>query len=209
MQTRRSMLLRASGIALASVPLVVVASTATPATRFEACPDGLTVADTETGLLWERKTTSGGVRDVSNRYSWSSPGTAADGTAYTVFLATLNTAPGFAGHTDWRLPIISELQSILIGSGVTTVSTNVDPPDPAMGTNPTAQATTCGASPCIDADFAAIGGPTSSSVYLSASISTTVPNNAWLVLFSNGDVFSGFKTGVTFVRAVRVGSCSS
>jgi len=175
--------------------------------RFVACPDGVTVADTETGLLWERKTTDGTVHDVNSFYSWSSTGSAADGTAYTVFLADLNTAPGFAGHTDWRLPFISELQSILVGPGVTT-SGSVDPPDPAMGTNPTGQATTCSAQPCIDPDFAAVGGPTASSVYWSASSSATNPNFAWVASFSNGIVDGiSIKALDWFVRAVRAGSC--
>ena len=39
--------------------------------RFEACADGLTVADPATGLLWEMKTTSSGLHYVDNRYSWS------------------------------------------------------------------------------------------------------------------------------------------
>ena len=103
--------------------------------RFEACADGLTVADIATGLLWERKTGTvvgsgvicetapGGCpdrHDVNNRYEWSNTGTAADGNAYTDFLFNLNAGSGFAGHTDWRLPVISELQSILVGSHVTT-----------------------------------------------------------------------------------------
>jgi hypothetical protein len=32
-----------------------------------------------------------------------------------VFLAQLNTPPGFAGHTDWRLSTNPELQGILAG----------------------------------------------------------------------------------------------
>ena len=67
------------------------------ADRFCACSDGLTVEDTGTSLLWERKkgtpvafsgvvceTAAGGCpdpHDVSNTYEWSNTGTAADGNA--------------------------------------------------------------------------------------------------------------------------------
>jgi len=187
---------------------------ATASARFEACTDGVTVADNETGLLWERKTTTGDVHDVGNTYTWSSTGSAADGTAYTEFLATLNTAPGFAGHTDWSLPFISELQSILVGQGVTIrVTDSVDPPDPAMGTNPTGQSTTCSEDACIDPDFAAIGGPTASSResnYWSASSNSIGSFLAWAAYFDSGDVDStSFKPSDGFVRAVRAGSCTN
>jgi hypothetical protein len=185
--------------------------------RFEACADGLTVADTATGLLWERKTgdpndsdvfcetAPGGCPDpheVNNKYQWSSTGTAPDGNAYTDFLASLNAA-SFAGHADWRLPIISGLQSILVGPGVESVANA----DPASGGNATGQATTCDGNPCIDPDFAAVGGPTASSNYWSASTGATNPFVAWGALFSVGNLFIGNKANVMFVRAVRAGSC--
>jgi len=145
---------------------------------------------------------------VNNRYQWSSAGAAPDGNAYTDFLATLN-AGSFAGHADWRLPFILEVQSIPVGSGVETVA-NADPPDPNSGQNATGQATTCAGPPCIDPGFAAVGGPTASSHYWSASSFATNPNFAWFAYFLNGKVFSlnaSNKTLGLFVRAVRAGSC--
>jgi len=175
--------------------------------RFQACDDGLTVADIETGLLWERKTNDSGLHDVDNRYSWSSSGTAFDGTAKTIFLEGLNNA-AFAGHADWRLPYISDLQSILIGPGVTTVL-NPSPPDPASGLNETEQATSCSAAPCIDPDFANVGGPTASSLYWSASSRASTPDRAWGAHFVTGHLNFSVKTVENYrVRAVRAGSCS-
>ena len=137
-----------------------------------------------------------------------------DGAVYTVFLADLNTSPGFAGHTDWRLPIISELQSILVGLGVDTVAI-AEPADPASGQNAAGQATTCGGPPCIDSGFSTVGGPTGwglhprSVNHWSASSFASAPDLAWDAGFGNGLLSGNSKTEVNFVRAVRAGSCSS
>ena len=118
---------------------------------------------------------------------------------FTDFLARLNglfdpdAATGcFANRCDWRLPEISELQTILTGF------------EAAPG-----QAACGNVAPCSDPDFAAIGGPTASSFYWSASSIATFPYNAWFAFFGNGLVDDNLKTGDFFVRAVRAGSCSS
>ena len=180
------------------------------ASRFTACADGKTIEDKFAGLLWERKTTTG-VHNVNSRYSWSSSGIAADGTAFTVFLADLNAGSGFAGHTDWRLPSISELQSLLVGPGVTLSLANVDPPDPAMGTNLSGQSAVCSSAPCIDPLFAFVGAPTGESLYWSASGDDLFPyGSAYFADFTTGTVGTEAKTSlIPRVRAVRTGSCGS
>lgn len=159
-----------------------------------------TVTDNATGLMWEKKSAAGtgDVHDVSNLYAWSSSQTAADGSLFTIFLATLNggdyyspsagldvsSNPGgcLANRCDWRVPTIVELQAIV----EVTVSG-------------------CGSSsPCIDPAF----GPTEIGGYWSSSSLASGPINAWLVNFHDGSVFNSSGFGKSFgfaARAVRSG----
>ena len=151
------------------------------------------IKDQRTGLFWEKKSDDGSIHDWDNAYSWStgSPWNF-DGTAATVFLATLNTVPCFAGFCDWRLPTIDELSGRSDG-GIATGGI-VDLTVPGC---------TGGGSPRINAIF----GPTRCSYYWSsAETISSGPNVAWSVDFYNGNVVIYGKTYDIFVRAVRSGS---
>ena len=89
-----------------------------PAGRFVDNGDE-TITDTMTGLMWEKKTTAVGsgpstmdVRDVDNRFTWEY--------AMNEYVDRLNgrliafaTDGAFARHTDWRIPTMQELQTIV------------------------------------------------------------------------------------------------
>src|SRR5258707_13686634 len=107
--------------------LVVGTALAQAEDRFIDNGDG-TISDTQTGLMWEKKTgTPGGptnpshVHDVKNRYVWSDLGGAPNGSAFTKFLYGLNggaspdgtsTSGCFPGPWDWGFALIAEIAGI-------------------------------------------------------------------------------------------------
>jgi len=154
------------------------------AIRFVDNGDG-TVSDNLTGLQWEKKQNLDGSpnltdpHDADNLYTWSAAGAAADGTAYTSFLAALN-GSCFAGQCDWRLPTTAELQTILLSLS----------PYP------------CATSPCIDAIF----GPTVATFYFSSTSFSYDSALAWIVHFGSGTVYHHGGKGIPSpFRAVRAG----
>ena len=119
-----------------------------------------TITDNTTGLMWEKLSQDGTIHDYTTSYTWH--------TAFTTKIDGLNAGSGFAGHTDWRLPNVNELQSL---SNYGLASPAIDP---AFNMNCAALCTVTSCS-C-----------TQSNHYWSSTTKQAVPNNAWLVGFGDG-----------------------
>jgi Protein of unknown function (DUF1566) len=146
------------------------------------------IKDQRTGLFWEKKSDDGSIHDWDNTYTWSTGDPwNFNGTAASVFLATLNTAPCFGGFCDWRLPTITELPTLVdYGNDYPAVPA-------AFNTGCTAgcTVTTCSC--------------TRSGYYWSSSTYQTFPGGAWNVGFYDGGGTDDYKTSGSYVRAVRSG----
>jgi len=154
-----------------------------------------TITDNNTGLMWEKKDDSGGIHDVDNGYTWgttSQPYTM-NGTMVTELLATLNRPPCFAGHCDWRIPNVKELQSI--------VDYEIPNPMPAVNA---AFHNAAGCPGCTDVRLASCSC-TRSILYWSSTTGRGFPGFAWVVFFGFGGVGGDYKDGSFAVRAVRGG----
>jgi len=139
-----------------------------------------TITDNNTGLTWEKKSDDGTIHDKDTSYSWEN--------AFAVHVAGLNTA-NFAGHNDWRLPNVKELQSI--------VNYQVPFPGPvvssAFNTGCTPGATVLAGSCCGATD------------YWSSTTDAFDSDFAWTVIFHFGEVDQEGKNQISHVRAVRGG----
>ena len=152
-------------------------------------PDSATswvmVRDNVTGLIWENKTVDGTIHDKNNTYTWydptdPNPGTPGDGADTKDFLDALNSAR-FGGYSDWRLPTIKELTSIV----------NYGIPYPG---------------PTIDTGYFP---NTVSSFYWSSTTLAYLTDTAWGVNFYGGLDYPDYKRVSYYVLAVRVGQSSS
>ncbi len=79
------------------------------------------VKDNVTGLIWENKTVDGTIHDMNKTFTWydsnpatngGDPGTPGTGTDTENFITSLNNA-NFGSQSDWRLPSVCELNSLL------------------------------------------------------------------------------------------------
>jgi hypothetical protein len=142
---------------------------ATPSSAFIDNGDG-TVTHELTALTWDR---------CSVGQSWN--GGSCDGTAsYTTWTGALTAAvtantANHLGYSDWRLPNVRELLSI------------VEP---------------CGHSPAINQT---LFPGTPAYYYFSASTSVTMPSFVWLVYFADGYDRTYYKTSTFYARLVRGG----
>jgi hypothetical protein len=137
-----------------------------------------TITDNNTGLVWEKKSLDGTIHDQNTIHTWTD--------AVAVHVAGLNTI-AFAGHTDWRLPNVRELQSIQnyekFGPAVSSV----------FNTGCVAGCATLACS-C-----------TASSNYWSSISFAPDPAFAWFVDFSGATLNRDGKIQANRVRAVRGG----
>ena len=147
------------------------------------------VKDNVTGLIWEVKTNKNGVKnysdphDADNTYSWYDrnpassggyAGTPEKGKDTEAFINALNAAQ-FGGSSDWRLPTLQELNSI--------VNYEVSSPGPTI----------------ISTYFP----NTQSSFYWTSTPSPGYDYRAWVVGFDDGYGHNYGKYGQYYVRAVR------
>jgi hypothetical protein len=156
--------------------------------RFVDNRDG-TLSDMATGLMWEKKCDGcGGLHDVGSRLAWD-PGHEGDGVAHWIGELNREDGTGFAGHTDWRVPRVDELQGLVdYGRFNPAVAREFD-------------GTACGLG-CRDlADPAC--SCTAMDAYWSATRLAYLPQNAFVVTFDLGQVSEAEGSSRRPVRAVR------
>jgi len=139
-----------------------------------------TIKDNNTGLIWEKKSDDGSIHDKDTTYTFAN--------AFAVHIAGLNTA-NFAGHNDWRLPNVKELESIL----------NYENANPSVSTEFNAACVPgCTVLNCSCTGF--------SGLYTWSSTNQAANGTgAWGVGFAVGDTNNLLKTSAFFARAVRGG----
>lgn len=160
------------------------------------------VQDQVTGLMWEVKSNDSGLRHKDWTYSWynssgvnnggdtgaASGGRCADTTNASCdtekFIAAVNAA-SLCGYSDWRLPSLGELFSIMDHSVETTTAPGIDIrwfPNPV---------------------FATYGSPSSKYYWSSVSFAER-PFNAWVVEFGRYNSYNRvYKGDAYYIRLVR------
>jgi len=148
----------------------------------DSAAEWVMVRDNVTGLIWEVKTDDGSIHDKDNQYTWydsntvtngGNEGTQGDGTDTEDFINELNSS-GFGGFSDWSVPTIKELASIV----------NLGCYDPA-----------------VDTDY--FLNTQLSPRYWSSTTRASDNSGAWDISFGYGIIAYSPKYSVRYVRAVR------
>ncbi len=148
------------------------------------------VRDNVTGLIWEMKTDDNSIHDKDKTFTWCDTNSATNGgyqgtcgtgtgnaaTDTKAYINALNSA-NYGGHSDWRMPTIKEL--------TTLVNSNIPYPGPTID--------------------AAWFPNTVSSNYWSSTTYADYSSNAWVVNFNYGGILGSYKSNNNYVRAVRAG----
>ena len=154
--------------------------------RYRDNGDG-TISDLNTGLMWEKKGNDGGLHDKNNTFPYDSGGS--QDTIWD-WLDDINAegGTGFAGHNDWRIPNVKELQGIVnYGQIFPAVSSEF-----STGCSAGCSAMSCS---CTQSDRN----------YWSSSTYQGAPNSAWDLDFGGGFLGAGNRITYYYVRAVRGG----
>ncbi len=154
-----------------------------------------TITDVNVALMWAKKDDAGGVHDVDQLYAWSTGTDDMDGTIVTSYLDVLNDVAGgatscFAGHCDWRIANVKELQSI--------VDYGVD--NPSIDAIFHQSATCLG---CSDVTAATCSCTGATSYWSSTTGPSGSTDQAWVVRFDTGENLLDTKVFSRRVRAVR------
>ncbi len=161
-----------------------------PEPGFRDNGDG-TVSDLRTGLVWEKKCRAcGGLHDVRRRFRWS--GFANKQTIWD-WLDEVNreNGSGFAGHSDWRIPNIKELVTLV----------DYGRSDPAAFEHFRVESDAHGCARVAEVGCSA----TANGAYWSSTTFSDFPAHALTVDFAIGFVDDRIKTLPRHVRAVRGG----